>query len=497
MLFFVIALLAAHCISLYAAPAADEILSLPGWTGALPTKQYSGYLSLTSGSQLHYWFVASEKDPANAPTVLWLNGGPGCSSLDGFFYEMGPFTINTDGKTLSQRPVRWNQLVNMIYIENPVGVGFSYSSSSPPNYACDDDRTASELSEALSSLFTEKFPELINNPLFLSGESYSGIYTPTTAEAILKGTKDGSYTGATLKGIAVGNGCSGTEVGICCQACSQATYTEWKYLIETPFVSRELKEKVNSACDWPAAAKNEKNALSFNCVKLLNEASDAIENINLYSVYGDCTSGGCAAEGTESLYRSKVPMRSSPLVVVDPENPAESRKLQRIIPGGPNACIDSTLASAYLNQPAVMEAIHVKVPDGCWSVCSQQQGWSYNSTRTNLPRDTYPFLIESGLRVVIYNGAMDGCVPYTDGELWTSGMGLPVKRVWHAWKYTSLSGAQDQVAGYATAYDTSSLGGGKGSFEFVTINSGRHEVPESAPAQSLEMIQRLIDGTEF
>jgi cathepsin A (carboxypeptidase C)/serine carboxypeptidase-like clade 1 len=74
-------------------------------------------------------------------------------------------------------------------------------------------------------------------------------------------------------------------------------------------------------------------------------------------------------------------------------------------------------------------------------------------------------------------------------------MGFPVKSAWHAWKYTSLSGAVDQVAGYATSYDVSALGGG--SFEFVTIKGGRHEAPESAPAQSLEMLTRALDGTPF
>ena len=387
----------------WGAPAADEILSLPGWAGALPTRQYSGYLSIPeSGSNLHYWLVTAEKSPESAPTVLWLNGGPGCSSLDGFFYEMGPFVINSDN-TLSERPIRWNTLANMIYLESPVGVGFSYSSASPPNYACSDDRTAQENMRALEILFSKKFPELAANRLFLSGESYSGIYTPTLAEAILNGLKDGSYKGPAVSGILVGNGCSGTEVGICGGG-SQATYSEWSYLIQTPFVSQDLKTKINSACDWEAAKQGAQNALSYKCVSLLNQASDAIGPVNLYDVYGECTSGGCS--GSVGERRGKVPMRE-PLIVEDPENPGTHRKLQRIIPGGPDACIDSTLASNYLNQPAVLEAIHVKVPDHCWSVCATAAGWTYNSTRTNLPRDTYPALI-ANMRVLIYNGDFDG-----------------------------------------------------------------------------------------
>lgn len=92
-----------------AAYAPDEITSLPGWTGALPSKQYSGYLNVSSTPEthLHYWLVESESDPANAPTVLWFNGGPGCSSLDGFIYEHGPFVVSSDFKTLTLREYRW------------------------------------------------------------------------------------------------------------------------------------------------------------------------------------------------------------------------------------------------------------------------------------------------------------------------------------------------------------------------------------------------------
>jgi carboxypeptidase C (cathepsin A) len=89
-----------------AAYAPDEITSLPGWTGALPSKQYSGYLNVSS-THLHYWLVESENDPANAPTVLWFNGGPGCSSLDGFIYEHGPFVVSSDFQTLTLREYRW------------------------------------------------------------------------------------------------------------------------------------------------------------------------------------------------------------------------------------------------------------------------------------------------------------------------------------------------------------------------------------------------------
>ena len=77
--------------------AADEVTSLPGWSGPLPSRQFSGYLDVGASKHLHYSLVESEGSPSTDPTVLWLNGGPGCSSLDGFIYEHGPFrTAPTD-----------------------------------------------------------------------------------------------------------------------------------------------------------------------------------------------------------------------------------------------------------------------------------------------------------------------------------------------------------------------------------------------------------------
>jgi serine carboxypeptidase-like clade I len=494
----VLALVGICAMAVQAAPSADEITSLPGWTGKLPSRQYSGYLQANS-SNLHYWFVESESDPANDPVVLWLNGGPGCSSLDGFFYELGPFVIeskdNYKTTRLSLREYHWSQIANVLFIESPVGVGFSYSDDA--DYKCDDDRTATENLLAIQDFFS-KFPEYLKSKLFLTGESYAGVYVPTLAEAILNAEAAGTYTGAKLTGIAVGNGCSGTEVGICGDG-SQGTFYEWSYLIQTPFVDSALKQQVNSACNWTAAALNEKFALSAHCVGLLNQASAEISNVNLYDIYGDCVSGGCADRTMPK--RGKVPAREE--YSISSED-GTSRRLARIIPHGPDACIDSTAASAYLNQADVMTAIHVKDPGFCWGVCNTQPGWSYTSTRTNLPRDTYPLLV-SAIEVLVYNGDWDACVPYTDGQGWTQSLGLPVKKSWHSWAYTSASGATNQVAGYATSYEVSSLksensaivGAYGNSFAFITVKGGRHEVPESAPAQAKEMLTRLLNNVEF
>uniref|UniRef100_A0A914DAL2 Serine carboxypeptidase n=1 Tax=Acrobeloides nanus TaxID=290746 RepID=A0A914DAL2_9BILA len=78
--------------------------------------------------------VESQGNPATDPLVLWLNGGPGCSSLLGFFEELGPFFPNTDGTTLFENVFSWNKLANVLFIESPHGVGYSYTTGGDYHY---------------------------------------------------------------------------------------------------------------------------------------------------------------------------------------------------------------------------------------------------------------------------------------------------------------------------------------------------------------------------
>ena len=446
---------------LLAQPFADEIISLPGWPGALPSKHYSGYLNVGRTKHLHYWLVEAEEDSQTKPVVLWLNGGPGCSSLDGFFYEHGPFRPDpTDPTKLVRFEQTWAKLANMVYLEAPAGVGFSYSDD-PADYSTNDDKTAQDNLEAVEALFS-KFPALKNNHFYITGESYAGVYVPTLAEAILAATAMGTYTGAPLKGIAVGNGCSGNEVGVCGP-------DRWKYettfLLGTSFVSPSLKKQIESGCDFDAPSPSAK------CSALMNQMHTQVGHVNLYNVYGDCISG--------SISGSTKPASSAPAT----HNVAHKVPFSPVGAGGPDACINSIEASAYFNQPSVINATHVKKPPFEWSVCGNQI--HYQSNRPNLPRDTYPGLVEK-IRVLIYNGDWDACVPHTDAEAWTESMGFEVTEGFHPWMYKNNT----QVAGYAVRYANNN-------FTFITIKGGRHEVPETAPAQAYEMLRRVISGENF
>ena len=165
------------------APQSDLVTSLPGMNNdkPFPFKMYSGYISVADSSRnLHYIFVESKNDPKKDPILVWFNGGPGCSSMLGFIQEHGPYVIENGESTFHENEYSWNKEANVLYIEAPVGVGYSYAyMKGDHNYT--DDGVARDNLYALIYFFNLKFPEYSQHNLWLSGESYAGIYVPYLA----------------------------------------------------------------------------------------------------------------------------------------------------------------------------------------------------------------------------------------------------------------------------------------------------------------------------
>ncbi|XP_050937445.1 serine carboxypeptidase-like 45 [Cucumis melo] len=180
----------------------DKIISLPGQP-PVGFHQFSGYLHVDDQKHraLFYYFVEAEIDPASKPLVLWLNGGPGCSSLGvGAFSENGPFSPN--GEVLVKNEHSWNRVGNMLYLETPAGVGFSYANDSASHGTMDDEATAKDNLIFLRRWF-DQFPHYKHRDLFLTGESYAGHYIPQLARLMTELDKKEKLFN--LKGIALGN----------------------------------------------------------------------------------------------------------------------------------------------------------------------------------------------------------------------------------------------------------------------------------------------------
>jgi cathepsin A (carboxypeptidase C) len=169
-------------------------------------KQYSGYLDITDGKHLFFWsvmislaslfldssyfgvrFFESRHDPNKDPLVLWLNGGPGCSSSTGLLFELGPCRVIDEGMNTTLNPYSWNERANIIFLDQPVGVGYSYSSDGS---TVNTSPVAGLDVYAFLELFITRFPKYANLPFHLAAESYGGVYAPNIASVIYKKNKE-------------------------------------------------------------------------------------------------------------------------------------------------------------------------------------------------------------------------------------------------------------------------------------------------------------------
>ena len=112
------------------------------------------------------------------PVLIWFNGGPGCSSLLGLFQENGPQLVEDNG-TLWDNPHPWNKEANVLYIESPAGVGYSVANSTADKQTNDMLQSQDALAAVVD--WYSKYQEFANNTLYISGESYGGIYVPYLA----------------------------------------------------------------------------------------------------------------------------------------------------------------------------------------------------------------------------------------------------------------------------------------------------------------------------
>eukprot|EP00211_Chloroparvula_japonica_P003432 CAMPEP_0119121888 /NCGR_PEP_ID=MMETSP1310-20130426/2304_1 /TAXON_ID=464262 /ORGANISM="Genus nov. species nov., Strain RCC2339" /LENGTH=442 /DNA_ID=CAMNT_0007111469 /DNA_START=102 /DNA_END=1430 /DNA_ORIENTATION=- len=171
-----------------------------------PHPSYSGYFTVdeAANSNLFFWFFPAMNGDPDAPLLLWLNGGPGASSMYGLFAENGPFSVDSN-LNLVPREYTWNTNYAMVYIDNPVGAGWSYTESET-GYVHNEQEVAHGLYEALSQFFTI-FNDYATNDFYVCAESYGGKYGPSVSYEIHRRNQDlTNNTYINLKGVVVADG---------------------------------------------------------------------------------------------------------------------------------------------------------------------------------------------------------------------------------------------------------------------------------------------------
>ncbi|EQC26143.1 hypothetical protein SDRG_16033 [Saprolegnia diclina VS20] len=240
-----------------------KITSLPGFADDISFDQYAGQLTLPSnGQRMFYWLVEAEENPSTAPLVLWLNGGPGCSSLIGFFTELGPFVVNSD-LSLKRNPYAWNRKVNMVFLESPAGVGFSQPVLNATDY--NDDVTTARTYEFLQQFFA-KYAKYTNRDFYITGESYAGMYLPWLANKLVSTP----LTSVTFKGFALGNGYTDETI-------DGNSYVD--YLYTHALLSLSDYSAINTAC--PGAGIAECQVTDDCPAKCKTAMSSVLDRVNM------------------------------------------------------------------------------------------------------------------------------------------------------------------------------------------------------------------------
>lgn len=434
---------ACHCLN-DADQELDRVMHLPGQPRNVDFKHYSGYVTVnkTAGRALFYWLTESpaSRKPEKRPLILWLNGGPGCSSIAfGAAEEIGPFQIKPDGKTLYLNPYSWNKLANLLFLESPAGVGFSYSNTTSDLSTMGDQSTAEDTYTFLLKWF-ERFPQYKYRDFYIAGESYAGHFVPQLSQIVYERNKGIKNPVIALKGFLVGNAVMDDY---------HDYIGTFEYWWTHGLISDSTYKHLREVCDLESSTHPRST-----CLKALSIAQNEQGNIDPYSIYTS------PCNNTSSLKRN---LRGHYPWMSRAFDPCTARH-----------------SEVYFNIPEVQKAFHANVTriSYPWTTCSDTviNAWG-DSPKSMLP--IYRELIAAGLKIWVFSGDTDSVVPFTATRYSIDALKLPTIINWYPWYDNG------KVGGWSQIYKGLTL---------VTVTGAGHEVPLYRPRQAFILLRSYLDN---
>ncbi|KAH0462893.1 hypothetical protein IEQ34_007475 [Dendrobium chrysotoxum] len=397
---------------------ADLVAELPGQP-PVKFRQYSGYITVeeSHGRALFYWFFEAQDESSTKPLLLWLNGE-----------------------------------ANLLFVESPVGVGFSYTNTSSDLLHLGDAITANDSYAFLVNWF-KRFPQYKPFEFYIAGESYAGHYVPQLAEKIFDANEESKENYINFKGFMIGNALMDDET----DQTGMIDYA-WDHAVISDQVYRDIKK----TCNFSIEHDND------SCSAALDRYFQVYNIIDMYSLYvpicveNNSTKGFTMIEGVAPKLFSKY------------------REWHQK-PAGYDPCIDS-YTEVYFNRPDVQEALHANVTKigYNWTHCSDAiDKWN------DAPASVLPIikkLINGGIRVWVYSGDTDGRIPVTSTRLTLHKLGLNTTQEWTPW-YN-----RQQVGGWTIIYD---------GLTFVTVRGAGHQVPTFAPRQAQQLVSHFLANQQL
>ncbi|TPX58534.1 hypothetical protein PhCBS80983_g03094 [Powellomyces hirtus] len=410
-------------------------------------KMHSGLLPTSDTKQhmLFFWLIQAKVNQPRDKLVIWLNGGPGCSSMDGMLLENGPFKITDKGK-VKVNPDSWVHNANMLYVDQPAGTGFSIANGV---FAHTQTEAATEFLGFLENFFFAfpeyKKAEASNVAMYFAGESYAGQYIPYVGHEILKRNRNtvAQAHHMDLRGLIIGNG----WIDPLRQYRAYIDYSEAHGLLQIP--------KYKKAAD-----------LAWDACKAAMEKSDTIKDNRCERIV-DAVQGESKEGGKMCLNMYDIRLRD--------KTPSDGCGM-----GWPPGLEATT---TYLQRADVRTALHV-THAGTWTEC-------YNPVFSAMTDDpsppAYKLLpdILSEIEVTLFSGDMDFICNWMGTKEMIAELTWGGKKGFEDAPQMSWL-VEDQLKGY---YQTAR------NLSFVLVHNASHMVPIDEPLASLDLFNRAIRAT--
>ncbi|THH33777.1 hypothetical protein EUX98_g464 [Antrodiella citrinella] len=406
---------------------------------------YTGYLDVDAGAKhLFFYFFESRRDPAKDDVMMWINGGPGCSSAMGLLMELGPCSIdmnNTSKNGTTWNPHAWNNEANIFFLDQPVGVGFSYADFGESIETTED---AAKNVHAFITIFFETFNQFSGRPLHLSGESYGGRYLPSFASYIYDQNQIAKAEGRAtlnLQSVLIGNGI--TDI---------STLYPGRYEVECGSSSLDVPFQSIATCvQMKIALPRCVDMMDRNCVQHF----DSIDCRAAVDFCNSQLSTGYWASG---------------------RNPYD---ISKMCVGDSLCYAENTAISHFLDLPETRQLLGVETPEN-FTPCASDVGRGFNlhMDKYAVPAQYYVTgLLERGIRVLIYAGTYDWQCNWVANKLWVdklewAGKDLYAATTWQDWTVNSAKAGETKTSGPLT---------------FVTIRGAGH-------MEAFAMVSRWLGG---
>jgi carboxypeptidase C (cathepsin A) len=412
---------------------------------------YTGYIDIQA-RHLFFYFFESRNDPATDDVIFWTNGGPGCSSSLGLFMELGPCRALTEDGT-AYHPESWNTNANIFFIDQPVGVGFSYADYGES--VSTTEEAAKDIA-AFVAIFFENFSQFKGRPFHMAGESYAGRYVPVFAAEIYDQNAklvEAGLTPINLQSVMIGNG----------------------YVDHYTLTSSYIDMQCTAASVFPISSIS-------SCVRM-KQALPRCQKWTLESCINRYDAMSCGAAHDFCSKELLEPFFETGL------NPYDiSKKCE----GDPDSlCYPVTKhVRNYLDRPSTRTLLGVDPSiTSNFSSCSNEVSLAFHIAQDG-DHETYTHisgLLERGVRALIFVGTYDWICNWVGNERWTLQMPWTGQEA-----FVSQPLREWQVDGHVVGKVRSA-----GGLTFATIDGAGHMVPYDKPKEALALVQSWLAKTEL